>query len=600
MRAFFYKTAQALYSNKSVVVYDWFTSDWFDEKIRNLFPVFADIDFHLEKIDVENFSTSFKYLEWTNRLEDIVYFFANTTKNDSTYCLEGLLLLSSIFERAVGNVYLLRGVTVPFLLRDLLNTSEIASIFGKVPVLFAQILLGTPKSLNLRNLLWHGFPKNEELYPCYVSTLVLLLNSFGYILFQNNISKEKIPSRPQMTNLKEFSHLLLTHNNLPENLNISLIKKRLHENPYLDNQLKTFDEILAHYETKQNGRFILLFLPQFEHFMRKYFCDKNGMPDRVKSAESDAFYITLDDIFEFRLKNNDINEIYTEFEEDILVFYHDLFAFQDGPRIRDKFSHGEVNFEDVPDEFVTILFTLFVLILYNTQIKREPNILCTEFIPNFKSYNPVFHSNAILKCNILSLKQQLEIVPEYDNSSVTNTVDFSNIGNLIEQLENHSKTMLKNFRSDLHETFAFQKVPSLNRPKIEVQIMHIFNRIIKITTNVNKGLRNNLSAKLDLFLKQQLHARQRKSYYRMLTFVPLLIKTFKFINCIITFYTLKIFQYEEIVDENLTLRFFKKVLQCMEKLESNIILDKNHWDIINALIEEIIESKKCKQKKTDL
>lgn len=26
----------------------------------------------------------------------------------------------------------------------------------------------------------------------------------------------------------------------------------------------------------------------------------------------------------------------------------------------------------------------------------------------------------------------------------------------------------------------------------------------------------------------------------------------------------------------------------MEKLESKIILDKNHWDIINALIDEVV------------
>lgn len=65
---------------------------------------------------MDNFSTSFKYLEWTNRLEDIIYFFANTTKNDSTYCLEGLLLMSSIFERAVGNV-----IFSKFELRTLFN-----------------------------------------------------------------------------------------------------------------------------------------------------------------------------------------------------------------------------------------------------------------------------------------------------------------------------------------------------------------------------------------------------------------------------------------------------------------------------------------------
>ena len=45
-----------------------------------------------------------------------------------------------------------------------------------------QILLGSPLSLNLRNLAWHGFPLPGEMPPVLASTLLLLLPSIGHLL----------------------------------------------------------------------------------------------------------------------------------------------------------------------------------------------------------------------------------------------------------------------------------------------------------------------------------------------------------------------------------------------------------------------------------
>jgi len=49
------------------------------------------------------------------------------------------------------------------LLRDLIQSVELQEIFGAKIMKFLALLFGGPLSLNLRNLLWHGFVSEGEL-----------------------------------------------------------------------------------------------------------------------------------------------------------------------------------------------------------------------------------------------------------------------------------------------------------------------------------------------------------------------------------------------------------------------------------------------------
>lgn len=82
-----------------------------------------------------------------------------------------ILKLTVIIERVLGDVF----VTVsqirkcPSLLKDLLKTEELKKTFGEVAVTILQTLMGPPVSLNLRNVLWHGFPLLGEVPHLQVS-----------------------------------------------------------------------------------------------------------------------------------------------------------------------------------------------------------------------------------------------------------------------------------------------------------------------------------------------------------------------------------------------------------------------------------------------
>ncbi|XP_012590295.1 PREDICTED: uncharacterized protein LOC105854642 [Condylura cristata] len=90
--------------------------------------------------------------------------------------------LTALLERALGDVFLLVGKECPFLLRDLLASGELAQVFGQPVMNVLRVLLGSPRGLNLRNVLWHGFAAPGEVPAKYCSTVLLLTAGLGQLL----------------------------------------------------------------------------------------------------------------------------------------------------------------------------------------------------------------------------------------------------------------------------------------------------------------------------------------------------------------------------------------------------------------------------------
>lgn len=95
------------------------------------------------------------------------------------------------------------------------------------------------------------------------------------------------------------------------------------------------------------GQCLLLVLPQMEHVLRSIFCWANGCPDRVLTAESTSFYTTLDEILAEKISDTKTNRVRAVIGDSLTEMLQDIFVHQNGPRIRDKFSHGECDLCDV-------------------------------------------------------------------------------------------------------------------------------------------------------------------------------------------------------------------------------------------------------------
>ena len=82
--------------------------------------------------------------------------FDSSSSNDN--CLEALLIMTTVLERSLGNLFAsVSSKPVPALLRDLVGSEELKSLISAQTYVLLQGLFHSPKSMNIRNLCWHGF-----------------------------------------------------------------------------------------------------------------------------------------------------------------------------------------------------------------------------------------------------------------------------------------------------------------------------------------------------------------------------------------------------------------------------------------------------------
>ncbi len=104
-----------------------------------------------------------------------------------------------MLERSLGNILFTadKNTNVPSLLRDLINHDQVQEAIGgagSLHVLLLHLFMGTPSGLNLRNLVWHGFPRPGEISPALASSLIILAFSIGESLQSRGVIVEKRPT----------------------------------------------------------------------------------------------------------------------------------------------------------------------------------------------------------------------------------------------------------------------------------------------------------------------------------------------------------------------------------------------------------------------
>ena len=133
--------------------------------MRRLHPVCHAAHQELIRLSQQEFEQRYKAnLQWTGydtRFVDCFMLLKSSNTADHNLCF---LLLTSSLEHALGDVYLLYSCAsqCPSLLKDLLATQELKEVFSDTVIGLLHILIGPPSSLNLRNVLWHGFAAPAE------------------------------------------------------------------------------------------------------------------------------------------------------------------------------------------------------------------------------------------------------------------------------------------------------------------------------------------------------------------------------------------------------------------------------------------------------
>ena len=347
--------------------------------------------------------------------------------------------------------------------------------------------MGSPNSINLRNIVWHGFPQPLEIPQYYVNVLLVTIHTLGTVI---GIKKFHLKERPQILTYRD--HLEVLKIDLTFNVfNFKDIKQKIKQ---LNSDYKSYWlKLLNYYETNNYMPFIVLILTQIELLLRLHYGHVNNFDI---SAKLDEYYITIDTIFETKLTNgvedNASNKL-LDFEdstfEGCFNLLYDIFISPNGCRLRDKVSHGEVALEalDSP-QLCSMMLKVFLVLLF------------PQYYNYFEFYESKLHLNSITKMNILLS---------------------------IDNIQNFSPKYLENYKENSFEMYSLanKKVLIFKRPKKESELMLLLN---KIAININKTINNykeSISLRAELLTQRELHSKRRRTLENLQTALTDICKT---------------------------------------------------------------------------
>ncbi|XP_075220216.1 endoplasmic reticulum membrane-associated RNA degradation protein-like isoform X4 [Lycorma delicatula] len=549
------------------------TPSWYKSMLWNVWRVVHEIGKALLNSTLKQRS---ELWEMNSNLKTIIDFdkcFNKLISNSGDSKLQTVLMLTSSLERFLGNVYLLKGKIVPFLLRDLLLTKELLEIFGRVPAV----------------------PERE---PVKLS-------------FCSNLLKETFP------NLSEYKV------QISDILNNTCIISKWHRQFWV--------EAFNNFVDCRYGECLLVLLPQVEHLLRTIYCHVNACPNRLLTAEATDFYTTLDEILSPPDKGCN-NQIIETLGSNLVEVLEDILFYLEGPRIRDKISHGEFNVYDNNKSDVTFVISNHVLSIalcvmlitcqklnlhentisksiksdnnkdvidkcdgYNKHVKLCNKISELSFLKqSIFAYRSKFHPLSYLlrsvdnELNKLVLWNQLPRPNEYQFTSeiiMDRVCDLKLI--LLNSIFNCDKSMdsiefiitVQNFIKNID-------CLTLHRPRNEGILITLMRNILSKINNLNCVIENVSNIKYMQWRDHKMRSRSREIYQTMLQFIDSLKTTIICIICIILFDVKYINQCFNWKDTN---KFLKYTLKCIENVLTYSSIERNQWQEIIKLIMEFID-----------
>ncbi|XP_067130562.1 endoplasmic reticulum membrane-associated RNA degradation protein-like isoform X2 [Centruroides vittatus] len=529
----------------------------FEEAISHFAPVFVHAKNTYEKMTEEQFFELSDNLTWTNNKEIFLKCYNMLKHDDAVNNVLVILYLSSVIERSLGNMKVL------------------------------QILIGPPSSLNLRNLVWHGFVSPHEIQKCFGYFLLVLAISLGETLKENRINISDIPVRENVI----FSQTSVWKNYFPDIScnNIPTIKEIFSATPIILTSRKIYwYTLLLKYQERKYDDCITLLLPQLECCLRVIYTTVNKCHDRMLTAEVTSLYTTLEEILNDCVLDKP-NQMIQALGENYRELLFDIFVYPEGPRVRDRISHGEVNLVKIP--FHLVNFILNVSIAVCCKFLPPDNLLFkNEYVQHIQQlickYMPVFHPISLLKQKLTQLLKSLITPEEYPQPDM-NEIKINNNEDFVLSLEernffihvvglnasywkDETNLDLNKILNDIEETFP----KLINQLKSNGEIVNLSRKIIKHTLLTAKQLNDNLQNRYIQWNERLLRSRQRLNYIQLLKSVPIIRKGLIFVSLI----TLNNFlQLGNSSISEYNIRLFKYALQYVENMEIYTSSERNKW-----------------------
>ncbi|KYO18754.1 endoplasmic reticulum membrane-associated RNA degradation protein [Alligator mississippiensis] len=576
------------------------------KSVQLLGPVCESVHLHLRSLTTEQFEVQYAlWFQWTNATELFLEVFGVLERMQVTAIALSLMKLTSCLERALGDVFLLIGKDCPFLLRDLLASQELAGVFGRSVMNVLRVFIGSPCGLNLRNILWHGFASPQEIPVKYCSMLLFLTAGLGQLLKRYLVqNKFSLVHRPYITfsNLEELD-IFPDINYEVLSLTEELAKR---SSFVLKIMLPFWISALTAFRQHRYADCITLLLPQLETGLRLLFTTVNKCPSRLLTAEPSSLYTTLDEMLAKQLTDEEINQLPLILGEPAVEFLWDFLNHQEGPRVRDHLSHGEISLNEFPREIANQILGFAIILLCRFSEEEEfvtlkEHTAIKLLITCANCYSSRFHPIARLKKQVLECmksisswselpvvsKEQIQAITGYKRCTEMQEL-VSLITGILSQLQHHLPSScyilddpLNNLLTEeLLTELCGMQIRTLYCPRSLLEVLVVLRQIGAQCHQVSEQVIVCTEMRYKQWVNKTLHSRQRHNYLRMLKSVKFLSPVLRLILVLIT---LELNNIHAICQENpfeyqQYLKFLKSILQYTENLVTYTSPEKNKWD----------------------
>ncbi|XP_054254283.1 endoplasmic reticulum membrane-associated RNA degradation protein [Indicator indicator] len=512
--------------------------------------------------------------------------------------------LTSCLERALGDVYLLIGTDCPFLLRDLLASEQLAVVFGKAVMNVLIVFIGSPYGLNLRNVLWHGFASPQEIPAKYCAMLLFLTAGLGQLL-QTYLLQTKcnLVHRPYVI-FMGLDELDIFPDLNHETLSIAEELVKL-SSFVLKAMLPFWMAALTAFKQNRYADCVILLLPQLEVGLRLLFTTTNKCPNRLLTAEASALYTTFDEMLAKHLHNEEVNQLPAVLEEPAMEFLWDFLNHQEGPRIRDRLSHGEINLETFPREVANqiVAFAITLLCRFSDEdmFAFKEHVVIKPLMKCASCYHSRFHPISRLKKQVLECMKSIYLWPELPAVPEEHVQTFKGfqgndeagtlilmLSEIVSQLQRYmpqnccsSDDPVNSILTErLLIELGHRHIRTLYSPRPVLEILLVLRKISTQCHRVSEQVIASTKLRYKQWMNKTLRSRQRHNYLRMLNSIKFLSPVLRLILVLITLELANVhlvckknpFDYQQY------LKFLKSVLQYTENLVSYTSPEKNKWD----------------------
>ncbi|KAL9864491.1 endoplasmic reticulum membrane-associated RNA degradation protein isoform 3-T3 [Geothlypis trichas] len=595
------------------------------KSIRSLGPVCESVNLYFKSLTKEQFGIQYaSWFHWTNCTEIFLEVFDALQSAQATEVALGLMKLTSCLERALGDVYLLKSNDCPFLLRDLLASEQLADVFGQAVMDVLRVFIGSPHGLNLRNVLWHGFASPQEIPAKYCAILLFLTAGLGQLLQTYLLqTKSVLVHRPYVI------FICLEELDAFPDLNseiLSIAEELIKLSSFvLKIMLPFWIAALTAFKQSRYADSVILLLPQLEAGLRLLFTTTNKCPNRLLTAESSALYTTFDEMLAKHLDDEEVNQLPVVLEEPAMDFLWDFLNHQEGPRIRDRLSHGEINLETFPREIANQIVGFAVTILCRfsdeAMFSLKEHVVIKPLMNYASCYQSRFHPISQLKKQVLECMKSIHLWPEFaivpeeqgqeikglEGNAEANALILM-ISEIISQLQHYmpqnccsSDDPINNVLTErLLVELCDTRICTLYSPRAVLEVVVVLRKISAQCHQVSQQVIAGAGLRHTQWLNKTLRSRQRHNYRRMLNSIKFLSPVLRLILLLITLELVNVHSVckKNPFDYQQYLKFLKSVLQYTENLVTYTSPDKNKWDETMELTKKtLIKIKKISDRK---